>query len=105
MRSVALGQVVYWEATFRSTLGVLTNPTTVTFTVQAPSGVETSYVYGTDSEVTRSSTGIYRMTLQLNTSGEWYCRVVGTGTVEACDETLQPINVRTSRFGDYVAPS
>ncbi|MCS7007854.1 MAG: hypothetical protein RMM28_10280 [Thermoleophilia bacterium] len=70
--------------------GPLTDPTTVTFTarrrfqgvLQAP----TSYVYGTDPEVTRPSTGTYKLTF-TPAEGTWYVHVQGTGAAHAAAET------------------
>ncbi len=93
------GQTVSWVAKFYSvTSRALTDPTTVTIRSLNPSLVETEYVYGTDSEVTRDSTGIYRLTLQLVAAGDWYARAEGTGAVAAVEETETPVTVLASRF-------
>jgi hypothetical protein len=36
-----------------------TDPSTVTFKLRSPGGIETSYEYGTDAELVKSSTGDY----------------------------------------------
>ena len=59
----------------------LTNPTTVTFKTRSPCGTETTYVYGTDGEVTRSSTGIYRAAVAPDEGGRWAYRWETTGPV------------------------
>ena len=61
-------------------LGVDVDPDTVTFKTFSPSGLETSYVYGTDSEVTKSSVGNYDAVFTPNESGRWYYRWETTGT-------------------------
>lgn len=68
--------------TFANTSGTATDPDTITWTLRAPSGVETDYVYGTDSEVTRSSAGVYVLAVALDQSGQWDVRARGTGAVE-----------------------
>lgn len=68
--------------------GTLTDPTTITFTVklQDRDSTATAYVYGTDSEVTKASTGIYELSLTPG-EGTWHVHVQGTGSVQAADET------------------
>ena len=67
--------------TFKNSAGSVTDPTTVTFTVRSPAGVETAYVYGTDSQVTKSSTGVFVLTLPLGQIGDWHIFCRGTGTI------------------------
>ncbi len=66
---------------------VLADPTTVTFSVRDSDGVETTYVYGTDANVTRQETGIYLCALAppLPPGPYWY-GCVGTGAVQAASE-------------------
>jgi hypothetical protein len=92
------GQVVRVTGTFRTAAGVLTNPTTVTCRALSPEGTETAYVYGTDSELTRSSTGVYSLLLQLNDPGEWWFRYEGTGAVAAVAESPRAVGVDASHF-------
>lgn len=79
---------------------VLTDPTAVTFFLKNPGGTIADYVYGTDAEVTKQSTGIYRfritLTAALGGAGQWYCRVEGTGTAVGAFE--KPFTVRVSEF-------
>lgn len=63
------------------------DPTTVTFTVQAPDGTETVYVSGIDPEVSNPQVGVYVLTLDPPTPpGNWLWRAEGTGAVVAADE-------------------
>ena len=83
-RNINRGDTRTITATFRNAAGTLTDPTTVTFTVRTPTGTETAYVYGTDAEVVKGSTGVYSMVVALtagNNSNPWQVRIVGTGTV------------------------
>lgn len=55
------------------------DPTTVTFKVRSPTGVETSYVYGTDSAVVKLSTGDYYGEFTPTEGGVWRWRFQTTG--------------------------
>ena len=57
----------------------LADPTTVTFIVRTPAGVETSYVYGVAPEVIKSAIGRYYMDVQKDESRHWDIRAKGTG--------------------------
>jgi hypothetical protein len=96
------GQVVNFPCAFRTAAGTLTNPTAVTYRLLAPGGTETAYVYGTAAEVTRTATGLYVLTVQLNTAGEWWCRAEGTGAVAAVDELVRCVVVTESHFATAV---
>lgn len=62
---------------------VLTDPTTVTFTVLAPDGTETEYVFGVDSNVTNPSVGVFVCALSPQLPvGVYHANIVGTGAVE-----------------------
>lgn len=91
-----IGQQSVATATFRNDAGTLADPSTVTFLFRTSAGVETDYVYGTDSEVTKTSTGVYEFTAPTYAStGPHYIRVKSTGLV-AADELA--IGVRLSKF-------
>lgn len=78
-----LGQAVTVTETF-SLLGTPTNPTTVTYVVKDPTGVETSYVFGVAPEVTNPSVGIFVLSLPPSSEpGQWFYEITGTGAVEA----------------------
>lgn len=66
--------------------GVATNPTAVTFYVIDPADAETDWIYGTDAQVTRPSTGTYKLEYQATAPGAYEVRAVGTGTVKAVVE-------------------
>lgn len=76
-------QPIRLRATFTSDSDVLTNPTTVSFLTRSPCGTETTYVYGTATEITRPSTGVYLADITPSPSdetGRWSWRVESTGT-------------------------
>lgn len=80
------GRKVRFEHTFKTLVdGVLvtTDPSTITINVKIGSGSVTPYVYGTDAEVVKSSTGVYYIDLWLTTGDtDWIVQFVGTGACE-----------------------
>lgn len=66
--------------------GIPTDPTAVSFFIKSPGDSAVEYVYGTDSEVVKESTGVYYMDVPLDESGRWDYRIVSTGTVVAAYE-------------------
>lgn len=71
--------------------GTLTNPTTTTAVVRDPSGVETSYVYGTDAEVVRPETGSFYIDLTFTAAGAWSVLWIGTGAVTAVAKSSEQV--------------
>lgn len=57
------------------------DPSSVTATAKDPQGTTTAYVYGTDSEVSKSATGIYKLTFvpsgTPNAEGNWVVQFEG----------------------------
>ncbi len=90
-----LGDAVTCEASFKKA-GVLLDPTAVTFKVKNPAGVETVYVYGTDVQLIRDSTGKYHVDINANAVGTWFYRFESTGTGQAAQEGA--FRVQTSNF-------
>ena len=72
---------------FKDTSGNDVDPTTVTLRVLNPWGSESTYVYGTDSEVTRSDAGDYVGAFTPDLEGRWHYRwqTTGTGTTGALE--------------------
>lgn len=60
--------------------GNAVDPTTVTIKVMSPSGVESSYVYGTDDEMGRSAAGIYYADITTDRGGRWFYRWITSGS-------------------------
>lgn len=73
---------IRWTVTFATEAGAATDPQTVTYKATSPAGTTTSYVYGTASEVTKTSTGIYKLLLTLGSAGPWQFAAIGTGAVQ-----------------------
>lgn len=65
MIEVIKGSYFEKEYTFTSA-GSASDPDVVKFGIEEPSGTETIYTYGVDPEITKSSTGIYAVRLQMN---------------------------------------
>jgi hypothetical protein len=74
--------------------GVLTDPTTLTFTARRQVGgawqAPTAYVFGTDSEVDRTTgeaTGVFDLEF-VPEEGTWAVHVQGTGAAHAAGEVM-----------------
>ena len=80
-----LGDLARCTGTFANSAGTAIDPAAVFFETIAPDGVRTSYTYGTDAEVVKSSTGVYYVDVDCNQSGVWEYRMYGTGTGQAAD--------------------
>lgn len=78
------GTKVRMQVTFTLN-GTVTDPTTVTGTVVDAAGVSTSYTIA-DSEMTKVSTGIYKIELVVDEEGIWEYRFVGVGIVDEAAE-------------------
>lgn len=81
-----LGQKVRCKVNFKAN-GTLTDPTTVRCKVKDPSGTITTYVYGTDAELVKESTGVYYVDVVTDEEREWRFRFEGTGTCTAVEES------------------
>ena len=65
--------------------GTNTDPTTVTLYVNDPSGNVSTYTYS-GATITKSATGIYTKTIDLDEAGTWLYRWETTGTAKAAEE-------------------
>jgi hypothetical protein len=95
MNSYDVGDLVRLSATFEVS-DVATNPTATTFKIKVPSGTVTTYVYGTDAQLVRDSTGHFHVDWSVTESGPHYWRMAGTGSAQAAEESA--FFVRESRF-------
>lgn len=85
MDSFDKGDLVRITATFRNAADALTDPTSVTFRHQSPSGTTTSKTFAA-GEVTRDSLGVFYYEWVPDASGMWSWRFEGTGAVAQVDE-------------------
>jgi hypothetical protein len=89
-----VGDRVRVTATFTNASAVVTDPTTVTVLAKPRYGSPTTYTY--PATVTKDSTGVYHVDLDVTAEGIWDYRFVGTGTVVAAADGS--FNVRDSQF-------
>ena len=73
---------------------VATDPTALTFRHKDPAGTLTAFVWGTDAELVRDSTGTFRVDLILADSGRHHYRWEATGSAHGAEEAS--FDVRTS---------
>lgn len=66
-----IGDVVYPTAAFTDSVGTAFDPTELTFTVEAPDDTQLAYVWETDDELVRESTGVFSAAVTLNQAGIW----------------------------------
>ena len=69
-----IGDEITFAAVFADSDGTETDPSDVYFRWRDPAGVETSYHYGVDPELTRTGTGAYEAWLRPLVPGIWYRR-------------------------------
>lgn len=79
---------------------VLTDPDTVKARVLSPSCSETSYTYGTDDEVSKSSTGVYQLIFTPDAGGRWHIRWEATYTGSGVAVSEEAMLVQLSPFED-----
>lgn len=91
-----IGDVIRCSAALTDADGVAVDPTTITFHWQTPAGVEANYVYSTDAELVKDSTGNYHVDLTIDDDGVWYHRFESTGTNIAAAERY--FIIRQSEF-------
>jgi hypothetical protein len=80
MNKYDIGDQVHLTVVFTNSSGVATSPTTVTCTVQPPSGPTQSLTAVNDS------TGNYHADVSPDQSGEWDYRWAGTGALVVAEE-------------------
>lgn len=93
------GSQVDIPVNFQNSAGTDVDPSTVTCTTMAPTGTEATYTYGTDSELTKQSTGDYTLRITATTPGRWRYRwlTTGSGTTVALEGSFV---VQASAFVD-----
>lgn len=87
-----VGDRVRLTHTFTNADGANTDPTTIVFKFKTPAGVTTTYTYGVNAELTKVSTGVYRVFISLSAAGIWRYRIEGTGVLEAANEDAIHVN-------------
>lgn len=68
---------------FKDDAGAEADPSTVKFKFRPPgSATVTTYVYGTDVQLVKDSTGNYHVDIDANVPGTWKWRWISTGSVK-----------------------
>lgn len=96
MAQYPFGTQIDITATFTDN-GTPADPTSVYFDVQEPDGVITTYEYGVDAEVTKSSTGVYVFSHVPDQEDVHFYRARGTGVVAVSTQD-QEFTVVETRF-------
>lgn len=81
-----LGDLVRCSAEFRNSADVLVDPATVTFKIKPPESDVVEYIYGTDTELIKDSTGKYHVDIDANSAGTWFYRFFSTGSSQGASE-------------------
>jgi len=84
-----VGDLPRVTGTLADSAGTASDPAgTITVSIKDPSGNTTSYVYGTDAELVKSSTGVYYVDVSVDEAGPWLYRFAsGTGSGQAAAES------------------
>lgn len=78
-----VGDVVKITVTVTDSSGTATDPSTLVVKVKPPAAAATSYTYLTDSELTKTSTGVYVLAYPATVSGWHNVRAITTGDAGA----------------------
>lgn len=66
------GEVVRARNTYTDpTSGAVTDPLTLSVSIRNPSGTITTYVYGTDAQLSKISTGVYQVLITMAQTGTY----------------------------------
>ena len=81
MAIIYVDSAVRFSVVIKDSAGTLVDPTTLQFTLINPAGIGTTYVYLTDSELIKDSTGNFHIDLIiLVLDGDWKWKWKSTGT-------------------------
>lgn len=85
----------FWNAS-----NALFDPSVVKCKVRSPSGVETTYTYGSSSNLTKVSTGSYKCTFDATAGGIWVATWKGsdTGGARTDEYTVEVKDTKTTAF-------
>jgi hypothetical protein len=85
---IPLGNTVVLTATFRDLDGRLMDPDTVRCRVvrRIDDAEVSTYVHGTDDELTRKALGIFQLRIVPDEPGAWIYRFEGSGVIECAQE-------------------
>ena len=66
---------------------IAADPTTVTLKWQAPGNIAVTWVFNTNFQVVKDSAGNYHADLDVNISGMWQFRWIGTGIAQGTGQS------------------
>ncbi len=81
-----VGDVARLSTTFAAS-GLAVDPSSVALTILTPAWASTTYTYGVDAQIVRSSTGAYYCDVTLTAPGRYGWRWVSAGTGAAATES------------------
>lgn len=97
LQTYDVGDEIRCTAVFtNATSGAALNPSQVFAEIRKPDRTVTTYEYGVDAELVRSSTGHFYVDVDVDIAGRWYYRFYSTGTGKAAHEGA--FTVRESQF-------
>lgn len=95
--SYSIGDKPRLIATFKDGITkTLADPDVVRFRFKTPDGTETVYVFGTNAELVKESTGVYHVDLPLTSQDEWWYRWEAAGAIACALE--RAIQVTETQF-------
>ncbi|MBL4763501.1 MAG: hypothetical protein JKY93_12495 [Gammaproteobacteria bacterium] len=80
-----IGDLHRASITFSGLDGAPADPTTISFLMREPDGEITTFIYGTDAELVKDSTGRYHVDFTYQQSGRHFLKWTGTGAVELAE--------------------
>ncbi len=83
-----VGDAPRLTGTFKNSAGSASDPSGIVFKIREPDGALTTYTYGTDAELVRSSTGVYYVDWPVAKVGAHYFEFGGTGSVVAVQDAV-----------------
>ena len=81
-----VGDKIRLSAAFTDIDSAAQDPGGVQFKIRAPDGTITTYIYSTDAELVKDSTGNYHVDYLIATAGRYRYRFAGVTTGQAADE-------------------
>jgi hypothetical protein len=91
-----VGDLIRCTGIFTDLDGDALDPTVVIFKFKDPSDNETTYTYGVDAELVKSTIGNYYVDVDADEAGDFWYRFHSTGTGQAAGE--ERFRIRTSQF-------
>lgn len=97
------GTTMSVTASFTNDAGAPADPVSVVFKTHSPDGDIATYTYGTDDNVSKSSTGNYAATFTPDRGGRWRTRWEGTDGIGNVIVIEDDFIVQVSTFVDEIS--